>query len=712
MNCGEKMPKNTNSLESVVSDWLKEIIENEKFIESIKNYDEIQNIINLNFNNDSFLPSFGFDQITRTGNLTSFKNVIKSLGLLEIVSINKSFSLKTGEILKPDLICFNAETRSFVIFEIKRDGLTERQAITELAGYEQELRNILPFASDYEINLVLISTEWDDLLSHAVSSYNTWGRKNCLAIKLNQIDEKNFELNIFIPNAWTFRGGIGLPNESLQTLDILLSSNKVNDNYDFIPPKIDLALKMISKKSDLSGINGFISLWKDYSYDTNGQWGITICCVDSLIVSQTCNQTGITVRESDITKFINNFCENNYGIISDYLIDIAKTTYMILRENYQVELSNLSSWSNKLHHLKRNTKPIYFDFFGNLGNYALNFISANSVRRNYLPFLRIYGIDWTDPVVAKIILNEISNETPFVDGLIWCSSAFKMGLVLGSFDLLIQLNDNNNDIYENYLEWEFLDLMAYAVEANQIYQNSEYMKTPPPSLSKNKEFRYDKLIEFKEWILEEMIPRNHPLHQFSFRIGYDGAFYFSEILDNNTKNKIIENRDMVNNLLNGIRILIDKVLTDIYEFDFFKIINSELLFNEIGIDFNRSLEENLNLLKLIEDISLLNIVKKDQFETLNNIISPVYHPLIDSYKFQVDWDALKINYVQMFESGEKFPAVSIQQNGKVILQVLDKIFHYLGEIKDPYSEVIFISSTSGSTIATKKTWEELRDTFK
>ncbi|MCU4436092.1 hypothetical protein KTH93_11495 [Acinetobacter bereziniae] len=707
------MAKNTNSLESVVSDWLTKIIEKDELLENIKNLEYIQEIMDLNFKNDSFLPSFGFDQITRIGNLTSFKNVINSLGLLEIISVNKSFSLKTGEILKPDLICFNAETRSFVIFEIKRDSLTERQAITELAGYEQELRNILPFSSDCEINLVLISTEWDDLLSHAISSYNTWGKKNCLAIKLNQIDKKNFELNILMPNSWTFRGGIGLPKESLQTIDILLTSNEQNENEteSFIPAKIYLALKMIAKQSDLNGINGFISLWKDYSLNKNGQWGITLCCVDSLIVSETCNKIGITVRESDITKFISEFCENNDGLIKDYLIDIAKTTYTILKEDYQVELSNLNSWSDKLYYLKKTTKPIYFDFFGNLGSYALNFVSANSVRNNYLPFLKQYGIDWTDPIVAKIILNEISNETPFRDGLIWCSSSFKMGVILGNFDLLIRLNEINNNIFENRLEWEFLDVMANAVEANQIYYNSQDMDIMIPTLTNDKKSRYERLEKFKDWVLQELITKDHSLHQLSFKIGHDGAFYFSDSLEYNSKIEIIENNEVVKKLINDIRLFFSKTLEDLYEEEFFKSFENEFLFKEIGVDFNKTIEENINIIKLIDDIKLLDLIKKDQFQSFNNIISTVYHPLIDSYKFKVDWDAVKINYIQMFDSGEKYPAVSIQSNGNIILQVLDNIFHYIGEIKDPNSEVIFISSTSGSTIVTKKTWEELRDHF-
>lgn len=32
-----------------------------------------------------------------------------------------------------------------VVFEVKRASETERQTVTELVGYKQELRNMLPF---------------------------------------------------------------------------------------------------------------------------------------------------------------------------------------------------------------------------------------------------------------------------------------------------------------------------------------------------------------------------------------------------------------------------------------------------------------------------------------------------------------------------------------------------------------------------------------
>lgn len=711
LNFGNEMAKNKNSLESVISDWLKDVIEQDELLEKIKNLEDIKKTIELSFDNDSFLQGFGFDQITRTGNLQSFRNVLNNLCMLDVVSVNTSFSLKTGEILKPDLVCFNAETRSFVIFEIKRDGLTERQAITELAGYEQELRNILPFSSDCEINLVLISTEWDDLLTHAISSYNTWGKKNCLALKIEKISEKDFELNILIPNAWTFRGGIGLPKTSLQTIDLLITDTAPDIESDFIPSKIELAIKMIAKQSDLKGINGFISVWKDYSPYRYGQWGITLCCIDSLVVSEYCNQTGVTVRESSITKYINKFYLENSGVIRDYLIEVAKSTYPILKEKYEVEFANLNDWEHKKYYLKKTTKPIYFDFFGNLGVYALNFISSAVVRNVYLPFLKQSNMDWSSPIVANIILNEISNTVPLMDGRIWCSSAFKIGVILGNYDVLIQLSDNNQGLFENRIEWDFLGVMSYVVEMHQIYLNTKRLEKPLPIITNKKENRLECLSELRHWILEELISNEYPLHQFIFRIGYDGAFYFYDSLGENQKNEILKFNDYESHLVGGIKMVLNRVLGAHYSGEIVFDKKDVLIFDEIGIDLNIPIEENKKIVEGVDSLRILNIIKNDEFKSLDNALSPIYHQLVDSHKFSVDWEALRLNYIQTFESGESFPAISVQQNGKLILQVLDEKFQIIGEVKDPYSEVIFISDTSGASIAQKISWEELKGYF-
>lgn len=124
--------------------WLQHLIEKEALLDSIQGQEAITFLTEA-VGQEHFLPSFGIDYISRRASAEAADHVLSRLSLLEIISINTSISLTRGEVLRPDILCFNPETKTLVVFEVKRASETERQTVTELAGYEQELRNMLPF---------------------------------------------------------------------------------------------------------------------------------------------------------------------------------------------------------------------------------------------------------------------------------------------------------------------------------------------------------------------------------------------------------------------------------------------------------------------------------------------------------------------------------------------------------------------------------------
>lgn len=170
-------------LESEVAAWLVHLIESDGLYDAIAGKDSLISIAD-GVRQDDFIPSFGIDYRSRLACAQAAEHVLEQLTLLEIVSVNRSISLTSGEVLRPDILCFNPESRTLVVFEIKRAAETERQTVTELGGYEQELRNLLPFVGDYDICFVVVATEWSILLNHAVGGLNTWSGKKCLALKL------------------------------------------------------------------------------------------------------------------------------------------------------------------------------------------------------------------------------------------------------------------------------------------------------------------------------------------------------------------------------------------------------------------------------------------------------------------------------------------------------------------------------------------------
>lgn len=91
---------------------------------------------------EHFLLAFGVDSFFfRRASADAAANVLEHLSSLEIISVNTSISLTTSEVFRPDILYFNQKTRTMVVFEVKRATHTERQTVTELAGYEQERLN-------------------------------------------------------------------------------------------------------------------------------------------------------------------------------------------------------------------------------------------------------------------------------------------------------------------------------------------------------------------------------------------------------------------------------------------------------------------------------------------------------------------------------------------------------------------------------------------
>ncbi|MNQ94785.1 hypothetical protein D3C85_1103200 [compost metagenome] len=219
--------------ESEVVTWLQRLIENDQLLENIQGQEIITSITDA-IGQDFFIPSFGIDYISRRASAEAAGHVLGRLGLLDIVSINTSISLTTGEVLRPDILCFNPESKTLVVFEVKRASETERQTVTELAGYEQELRNLLPFLGNFDICFVVVAGDWSTLLTHAVGSMNAWSGKQCLALKLVST-ESSFSLQAHLPEAWHLTGSVRLPPEALPSIDLYLvekSADAIDDYED------------------------------------------------------------------------------------------------------------------------------------------------------------------------------------------------------------------------------------------------------------------------------------------------------------------------------------------------------------------------------------------------------------------------------------------------------------------------------------------------
>ncbi len=703
----------STSLESEITEWLVKLIEDEKLLDAIDEQEGIDAAIE-SINKRTGVPAFGFDHLSRRANVRAASTVLNSLGLLDVIAVDKSISLTTGEVLRPDILCFNPESRTLVVFEVKRDKLTERQAVTELAGYEQELRNTLPFLGDFDVNFVLISTHWDVLLSHAVANFNTWSGKNCLALKVSA-DQRPFTLACHFPDAWQLRGSSKLPHEALQSIDLYLYEEDGNDEDEdrSIPAELVTAINIIARSGDRHESHGFAMLWWDHAQFGNGHWSLTLCGVDPLAMYAWCSEHGLAIRSSQLTQYLDKHVADVMSQAPASLYKIAKESFPVLRGKYRPTFETDCTWEEKMALLRRRASPVYFEFWGTLGDYAREFICSPDVRGRYMAYIDRHGFDWTHPDVAFPLIGNICGDIPFPDGIVRCSEAFNAGVKLGLLELLGKISDESEDEARKLiplLQWSMLEATRVAIEMAEIYRTVKEVDEPPPPLSTAPDKRASSTAELCEWAAKHLIGGDHPVHQRCFELGRWGAAFFSEWLDESERREFLEaHADVLADLL---REMLVHVLAEFQPFDIEPERTNALraLLRTIGIDSADTLTALSRQIHSISASDLLSAFRDHGASGLDEVVPAVLHTVGELPDMALDWDGMKESIRKIFESGCHWPAVMLSQNGSLGVGMVDEQFRsLLVPVQAPNLEVYFLDQKAVACFWVKMTWSELQN---
>lgn len=703
----------STSLESEITEWLVKLIEDEKLLDAIDEQEGIDAAIE-SINKRTGVPTFGFDHLSRRANVRAASTVLNSLGLLDVVAVDKSISLTTGEVLRPDILCFNPESRTLVVFEVKRNKLTERQAVTELAGYEQELRNTLPFLGDFDVNFVLISTNWDVLLSHAVANFNAWSGKNCLALKVSA-DQRPFTLACHFPDAWQLRGSSKLPHEALQSIDLYLYEEDGNDEDEdwSIPAELVTAINIIARAGDRHESHGFAMLWWDHAQFGNGHWSLTLCGVDPLAMYAWCSEHGLAIRSSQLTEYLDKHVADVMSQAPASLYKIAKESFPVLRGKYRPTFETDCTWEEKMALLRRRASPVYFEFWGTLGDYAREFISSPDVRGRYMAYIDRHGFDWTHPDVAFPLIGNICGDIPFPNGIVRCGEAFNAGVKLGLLELLGKISNESEDEARKLIplfQWSMLEATRVAIEMAEIYRTVKEVDEPPPPLSTAPDKRASSTAELCKWAAKHLIGGDHPVHQRCFELGRWGAAFFSEWLDESERQEFLEEHAEV--LANLLREMLVDVLAEFQPFDIEPERTNALraLLRKIRIDSADTLTALSRQIHSISASDLLSAFRDHGASGLDEVVPAVLHTVGELPDMALDWNGMKESIRKIFESGCHWPAVMLSQNGSLGVGMVDEQFRsLLVPVQAPNLEVYFLDQKAVACIWVKMTWSELQN---
>jgi len=715
--------------ESEVVLWLQHLIEKGELLDTIQGQEAITSLTD-SVDQEYYLPSFGIDYISRRASAEAAEHVLSHLGLLEIVSINTSISMTKGEVLRPDILCFNPETKTLVVFEVKRASETERQTVTELAGYEQELRNMLPFLGNFDVCFVVIASDWATLLVHAVGSMNAWSGKQCLALKLTS-DDSQFGLLAHLPEAWHLTGSTNLPVEALPSIDLYLAYKGLDDSNGDLeetdsgsknecderwPPRIVLtAMDVIAREGDRAGSHGFMMLWRDVNGFGRGRWCITLTAIDPYAMHAWCRDHGLPQRESEAASFLHNRRDDLLGQTPQTVYAIAKAAFPLLKEHFNPEFSGDFHWQLKVRQYRNRVVPTRFDFWGSIGQHAREFVSNPSVRNNYMPFVGLNQLDWTDPAVAMTLVTNLSLGAPFPRGVIRCSDAFWAGRVLG--DLVVAaFNAAPDKVHaariEPMVEWAQLEALRYAIEMKQMYDITEEIVTPMPMLSNQPTKRLKATEELAQWVRTDLISKRHPFHQACFDLGYRHALLFNllseQAIDRLSPDEPRAAAFIVRNILKGVLSRAEDSQGQMFQspgfLEFMAFLKPHL---SSGIDLADDAAVSA-VIDAIADKELLSGFCGEIIRGVDSIIPVVLHTTRPPFPARVDWEWLKSGIKALFENGDHCPAVIFSQDGMVGTGRLEVPFRLVSPISDPDVEVYIVDESAARIIAIKMTWDEVK----
>lgn len=701
-------------LEAEVTAWLVKLIESEGLYDAIAGKDALLSIAD-GVRQDDFIPSFGIDYRSRLASAQAAGHVLEQLTLLEIISVNMSISLTSGEILRPDILCFNPESRTLVVFEIKRAAETERQTVTELGGYEQELRNLLPFVGDYDICFVVVATEWSTLLNHAVGGLNAWSGKQCLALKLASDGlDSDLRLSCHLPEAWHLTGSLALAPEALQTINLCLVEKEPDMGEDWPPRSVITAMDVIARAGDRAGTHGFMMLWKDVNGLGRCVWGITLCGIDPYVMYAWWRDHGLPQRDSDIALFFDRKRADMPGLIPGSVLAHVDEAESLLTDRYELELEDAFSWEMQSNLLRKQVLPRRFEFWGSLGQYAQKFVCNPSVRDRYMPYVGHSELDWTDPDVALPLLQNLAHGTPFPGGQIRCSDAFKVGLAIGTLILALRNAAASEDAalgLEPLICWSQYEVLRYAIEMRQISSEAPGIREPMPTLTNCRQQRLQAAEAMRLWIVMHLIGEAHPFHQHCFELGCGGPFLFGDLALQLGYQLPREPRDY---MLSDLREIMKRAIPQVASSVGYQVGSNaykafaDYLYPYLDIGTCHDKASVQAAVDAMPDDELIAHFPLEILNGIDSIIPVVFHQTEAVSISGVDWGWLKAGIQALFDAGNRHGAVIRQLDGTLGTGSVDRAMAaILSPISDPGKEVYFYDNLAGHSIMAKVTWQEL-----
>jgi hypothetical protein len=710
------------------------------FKSSIIGVDELKNKL-AHDASENFIPSFLVDFKLEQDYSRGALDVIEAIDDYEIIN-GETISVISLEIskrgatsyLKPDIVLYNEKTRQLVIMELKVAGDTERQAVTELAAFVQEVKNHLPFSSDLDVTLVVIAESYKTLLNHAVSGLAMDNRYKILCLRPELNTQGDLEMHIHLPQAgWTDIGQSFTAKNTFLSKTIFLipkrlSGNKENgiiELTDTHRETVDMATDMLRHEATKLNTHGF---FLECGHEKDGQryMAININLLNPYVFLQFAIDNGMTLNDNPLSEYLK---AKQLG--DGKLQETASMRALINAIHgcfdgvFDVEIEDTGTYHDnmQLHSdFRRKYIPISFDSWGAIGDYVRYIIKHPAFLKHY--YIEKEGLTpmaYKQPYLGLQIVNLITGDYLFKNGGFDSTDTYKFCQVLDFYQqrhmetLKGESPKSENDCSLLYSIVDMgMALKEFSMRINMI-NDEEVRACPPLTLTVNKadhDFLYE-IKEFAAWHVNQFTNQSAIANKQLIKCCYDAASYFNENSFRNTpetkalfQNEIANvMKDHLMNYILGAYIDQDEPVNEkidgIISANYFAGINQSNASQ--AIDAILSFDEE----KMLQTWSPPFLAFADEY------IGEVFHslPLSTSLFKDFDWAGLKETIIRRKNRGDDYLALSIDSAGNFGISNLPEKAKtsWPKDIENYNDEVFFVNGMAGMAVIAKVKWEELEN---
>lgn len=703
--------------EKMLQDAVLKLIRSERLTDALLHSEDIE-ILAQDADENSF-SAFSIDHLVRRATAEAASRALECLNMLEELTEDANVSVTASETLRPDIVCYNCEKETLVIFELKKSSQTGRQALTELLAYEHEIKNVLPFLSNYDTIFVLISTEWSTLLDHSVSSAVAWSGKTILCLDAS-LEKTKLKLTPRLPAAWRITGSRYFPPESLPSVTICLYGyTPENDEDDLeIDQRILTAIELIVREGDRIGGHGFLLLWKDHLPHSLTSYNISLCGVSPFAFYKAMRERGNIglerghlVRELD--RVVKDFEPNGHAAS---MFAAAEAGWPLLKEISRPSFEGFHSWEVEQRIVRRRSTPLLCEFWGLPGVFAREFVSSPAVRKHKTQWLR--NEDWRSPRIGINILNDLFEPEAFRDGNVRCSDCFKLGFILGRDLFLRQIlpiaTDEGRPLLHSLLRWGHYELTAILEEVRILANAANNVVAPEEPLAmtsdpSSTDISYaDPIID---WLATEFLGSS-PMHCRFFELGLNATLAFDPGTLEFAPDELIEegHARLRPNFLHAYALILSFCQASKNDGGLSSGAAAQLRTLLKWLDLNTRMLPSTAIQRLNDkSTAALLAAWPALLDLADSIVPAVYHEHADVAPVNPDWAWLKQGIDEMRENNVAFPAVHLSANGSITTGPIGQSeVMVIGDVQNPELEVLFCDHSNGFMLVAKTTWEELK----